>query len=385
MKIGMLVNELAVSGGYQKLVLRLTRELLQLGHEVMIYTLVADRGSCYPGEWPEVTVVSPDAPTPDTAGRLELGRMIAEDLDALIVHDEVSFSALLAYEGQARVVWMLNNELDWLKEGLSFRWLVGTVRAATRRRNLSALKRTLKDERDRCRARAVARKVDAYAVYDEHNAAEVQRHFGRNATVVYAGADVEDFEQIAARRHPQQTSQFSVLSVGVLFRHRRYEDVIDATARLSETVDIRLTIVGLHSFAPDYARFLHERVASLSQQERVQFCEYLAPDQLQQLYAEADAFVFVNDGLTWGISVFEAFAAGVPVVISQTVGAVDLIHDGEHGWVVPARAPTELATALMDIHDHPVRAKRLTEAAKTELLDLVRWPAYAVRIERLLS
>ncbi|HEX3807648.1 MAG TPA: glycosyltransferase family 4 protein [Gaiellaceae bacterium] len=385
MKVGMLVNELAVSGGYQKLVLRLTRELLELGHEVTLYAVVVDRDRCYPGEWPAVRVVTPEGHDTDTAARLELGRLIANDLDALIVHDEVSLSALSTFKGDARVFWMLNNELAWLRHGCTPRSLLGSGREALRCGGPRALAAAIGQERTRCVARGIARKLDGYGVYDRRNAADVKRHLGRDATLVYAGADIEAFESLSSRRHPERSTRFSVLSVGVVFPHRRYEDVIDAVAEMSKIADTELTIVGLQTLAPDYARVLRERVISLGQQEHVHFRDYVSRQELEQLYIDADAFAFVNEGLTWGIAVFEALAAGVPVIISDTVGAVDLVQSGKHGWVVPARDPAGLATALGEIYTNPERARRLTEAARRDLLDLVRWPAYAKRIERAIA
>ena len=48
MKIGMVVNNLEVSGGYQKLVLMLSFELRKMGHDVIIYTPVLNTKACYP-------------------------------------------------------------------------------------------------------------------------------------------------------------------------------------------------------------------------------------------------------------------------------------------------------------------------------------------------
>jgi len=48
MKIGMLVNNLDTTGGYQKLVLRLTSELTKLGNQVIIYTPSLNKETCYP-------------------------------------------------------------------------------------------------------------------------------------------------------------------------------------------------------------------------------------------------------------------------------------------------------------------------------------------------
>jgi glycosyltransferase involved in cell wall biosynthesis len=379
----MVVNNLAISGGYQKLVIRLSRELERAGDEVTIYSTEIDRERCYPGEWPEAAVVTPAPLLNGTAAWNALGLSIDPSLDALVVHDEPSFAALVAFRrhgGRTRVVWMLNNELGWLRRRMSPRALLQGARVAASQRAVRPLMAAARDERRRQLLRAEAQRASAFAVYDGHNAELVRRFFRREAEIVHAGADVERFEQIAP--HPRdERLPFHVLSVGVLFPHRRYQDLIGAVAQLD--FPARLTIVGLPTLSPDYSREIHALAEVVG--PHVEFVDYAPPRELDQLYAEADAFAFVNDGHTWGIAALEAIAASVPVVISDNIGASALIRDGVHGSVVPPCAPASLAHALTVIHDHPGYAARACARARAEVLPLVRWPAYAERMRRVIA
>jgi glycosyltransferase involved in cell wall biosynthesis len=381
-RVGMVVNNLALSGGYQKLVLRLSRELERAGDEVTIYSAKIDRERCYPGEWPGAAVVTPAASLAGSAALSALGLSIDPSLDALVIHDEPSFAALVAFRrngGRTRVVWMLNNELGWLRRPVSPRALARGARDAASQRSVRPLASAAREERRRRLLRAEARRATAFAVYDAHNADLVRQFLRRRAEIVHAGADVERFEQIG-RRPRDPRLPFHVLSVGVLFPHRRYEDVIGAVAQLD--FPARLTIVGLPTLSPDYARRIHALAEAAG--PNVELVDYAPASDLDRLYADADAFAFVNDGHTWGIAAFEAIAASVPVVISDNIGASDLIHDRAHGSVVPPCAPASLARALTGIHDQPDRAARACDRARAEVLPVVRWPAYAERMRRLI-
>ena len=373
MKIGMVVNNLAVSGGYQKLVLRLAHEFEKLGHPTTIFTLQVDREACYPNEIDSATIVAPpDEQRPESDGWRRLAQVMPSDLDALILHDEAGLAVLLHLSTRPRrTVWMLNNELDVLARTMSFR---DVLRRRTDRRTYRSWRRL----------RAAARRIDAFGVYDGKNASAVREHLGREPSLVYAGADVEHFEPIQGRRSPRlPTDPLHVVSVGVAFPHRRYEDLIDALTLVSAGVEVRLTIVGLHTFHPQYAASLRERVAEQELGDRVSFVEYLDAPALDDLYAGADVFAFVNDGLTWGIAVFEAVAAGLPLVVSTTAGAADLLVDGRHAWLVPPRAPSAVAAAFDAIAAEPNEARRRVAAANAEVLDLVRWSSFAARIAAL--
>ena len=55
------------------------------------------------------------------------------------------------------------------------------------------------------------------------------------------------------------------------------------------------------------------------------------------LYVAADVFALLSERETWGVVVNEAAACGLPLVLSDRVGAAhDLLRDGENGRLVPA-------------------------------------------------
>lgn len=396
LKIGMIVNNLAVSGGYQKLVLRLGAALGDRGHRVTTYTLAADRSRCYSGAWGSQRIVSPEggisteaaiSPTPGLWARL--APLVERDLDALILHNEQCLHALpacgLLNGRHPRIVWMLNNELGILSQDIGD--ILRRLRPSIARpyRLPHEIRIAGRELRERSTLRRAVAAVDAFAVYDRANGEAVHSVLDRDATVVYAGADVEQFERLFPPAGRDPGEPLNVLSVGVLFPHRRYEDLIEAVALLRPGVDARLTIVGLHRFVPDYARGLEELVVERGLTGQVSFQEYVDTEELHDLYRTADAFAFVNDGLTWGIAVFEAIAAGLPVVITDNIGAADLVQPGRHGWVVPARQPGAIADALREIHADPVGAAEIGSRAREQILDIVRWSAYAERIEGLLE
>jgi glycosyltransferase involved in cell wall biosynthesis len=63
----------------------------------------------------------------------------------------------------------------------------------------------------------------------------------------------------------------------------------------------------------------------------------LAADKVAEAYAAADVFVLLSTRETWGVVVNEAAASGLPLVLSDRVGAAyDLLRDGENGFLVGA-------------------------------------------------
>jgi glycosyltransferase involved in cell wall biosynthesis len=70
-------------------------------------------------------------------------------------------------------------------------------------------------------------------------------------------------------------------------------------------------------------------------------------DAVAQGYVDADVFSLLSRYETWGVVVNEAAASGLPLVLSDRVGAAyDLLRDGENGFLVPADDVDAAAEAI---------------------------------------
>jgi len=73
----------------------------------------------------------------------------------------------------------------------------------------------------------------------------------------------------------------------------------------------------------------------------------LAEEELAEEYAKADVFALLSLHETWGVVVNEASATGLPLILSERVGAAaDLLSDGENGFLVPPGDVEAAAAAL---------------------------------------
>lgn len=403
MKIAMLVNNLATSGGYQKLVLRLGQELKVLGHEITIYTPRLDTRVCYPEFIDQLSVCTLPQKVVEpvylferacTALRLrgkfkeifpwkEVASLVKKDTEYIIYHDEQSLLAVTYLASlRAKTAWMVNNQLsrDFLPTSRLFQ---EQIKKLLLRPSfiLQMIHLPFLMLRHR-RLLHAARNLDFIGVYDLYNKNDVQIKTGCLATIVYAGADTAQFSAVGVGR--EKHSPARILSVGVLYPYRRNEDLIEAMALLQDKL-VTLTIVGSSAFAPEYRKKLQSCIERHNLENRVEILERLPYQELLNLYKEADVFAFVNDGHTWGIAVFEAIAARLPVIITNNIGAVDLIktEEEEFGWVVPPQCPEKIADAITAILDNPAHAKTITERAYQKILPVVSWNAYARRMVNL--
>lgn len=151
-----------------------------------------------------------------------------------------------------------------------------------------------------------------------------------------------------------------LLFVGMNFQTKGLARLIDglARARRASEQDLRLLVVG---------RGDQDRFARLAAQAGLAGSVHFTgpqPAGIERFYAAADAFALVSEFETFGMVVLEAMAAGLPVLVSDRMGAADLVVPGEQGWVVPALADADsLGERIATILD-PATGRRMGEAGR---------------------
>ena len=149
--------------------------------------------------------------------------------------------------------------------------------------------------------------------------------------------------------------------------------LLQAFARLPEhnaegrTLQLRLLASG-----PQQAAY-QALSRTLGVQARVQFVGGVAAADMPAALQALDIFVAPSRRESFGVSVLEASACGLPVVASHVGGLPEVVDDGSTGLLVPPQDPRALAEALLLLaNDEPRR--RAMGAAGRRLVELrYRW------------
>ena len=92
---------------------------------------------------------------------------------------------------------------------------------------------------------------------------------------------------------------------------------------------------------------------------------YLGPQPQAEVFQwmkSCDAFVLPSRKEPWGLVVNEAMACGMPIIVSDAVGAgEDLVTDGVNGFVVPAEDPDRLRAAMVEMALDAARRRRMAQ------------------------
>jgi glycosyltransferase involved in cell wall biosynthesis len=101
-----------------------------------------------------------------------------------------------------------------------------------------------------------------------------------------------------------------------------------------------------------------------------------------EAYVAADVFALLSTYEPWGVVVNEAAACGLPLVLSEQVGAArDLLRDGENGFLVPVGDVDAAADALTRLSTDPGLRERMGAGSR----ELVRGFGYGPSVDNLLA
>ena len=96
-----------------------------------------------------------------------------------------------------------------------------------------------------------------------------------------------------------------------------------------------------------------------------EFTGVLRGHDLARAYANMDLFVFPSHTDTFGNVVLEAFASGVPAIVTPDGGPASIVRDGVTGRIVP---DGEFAAAVAGILAEPAKLAEMRSAARAHAL-----------------
>jgi len=161
--------------------------------------------------------------------------------------------------------------------------------------------------------------------------------------VVHNGVDTDAF-----RPGRRDWNGLRVVCAARLIRRKGIEYLLEAMGGLAGH-DVRLTVVG----TGNHEAALRARATDLGVADRVDFAGHVAHSDLAPVYQHSDVFVLpsLNEGMS--NTALEAMACGLPIVMTDTGGARELLEDGENGYVIRKRASGDIVEKLRRYLEEP--------------------------------
>jgi glycosyltransferase involved in cell wall biosynthesis len=224
----------------------------------------------------------------------------------------------------------------------------------------------------------------------------------------YNGVNVDDF-QPGPNPGFRAGDALPILFVGRVSPEKGIHTLIEAFARIASRVEnARLDIVGGRatlreefivgissdplvralkrfydgSTGAEYQQYLDGLVSKLGLTGNVRFVGHVPHRELPDRYRASAVVVNPSLSESFGISMVEGMASGLPVVGTKIGGMLETVLDGETGLLVEPERPDLLAEAVVSLLEDPVRAKQMGIEGRARAVERFSWRA---RSDRLLS
>lgn len=351
----------ATFGGVERAVEEIGAELVELGHEVVVY---CRRGYVDPSIREHRGMQLRHLSSPDVRGLEALMHSGCASVSSLgkgfdIVHFHAMgpglFTPIVQRCSRARVVQTIHGADDQRAK-----WSLPA-------RSLLRLGR-----------RFSATVPHATIVVASDLQAAYRREFGRETFYVPNGVHDpgDDVGTDLLPAHGVQPGRYA-LFVGRLVPEKRPEMLIRAFAQVPG--DVRLVFAGGSSHTDE---FVDELRALADRDQRVKLPGFVYGQDLQQLYAHAAAFVQPSDVEGMPLTLLEAASHRRPLIASDIPAHTDLIGETGPGRIVfPSGDEAALADALRTVFDNPDAMLRDARALGDRITDAYTWKRIALATE----
>ena len=206
--------------------------------------------------------------------------------------------------------------------------------------------------KERLRRRLVYSTMDGVFTVCAGVARELHRVFGapsRKLHVVYNPVVDETFEERLKYPacHPwlKDKSLPTFVAAGQLEDCKGHDIAIEAIRRLKSERDVRLIIYGEGPLSKQYETIIHDNHL----EDNISLPGYT--EHLPSEIHHSDGYISTSRIESFGITVVEALAAGVPVISTAVPsnGPVEILANGKVGRLIPLNDASALASAIKDV------------------------------------
>jgi len=188
----------------------------------------------------------------------------------------------------------------------------------------------------------------------------------RTIDIIYNGINIDVFKP-GAEKDP---NTFKIICASRLSRRKGFSYVIDAVNMLREKYpQIRLTIAGGEG---DAETELKQQVQDLKLGDVVTFSGYYVFEEIAPRYRQADVFVFPSNNEGMSNNMLEAMASGLPIVMTPTGGAEELVEDGKNGFLVEFKNSQDIANKIEKLITDPELVDRMGKRSR-EIAEKMSW------------
>lgn len=197
--------------------------------------------------------------------------------------------------------------------------------------------------------------------------------------VIYNGINIGHFRPGVFPKN----DNFTILCASRLSRRKGFNFAIDAFSRVHKNYpDAKMVIAGGEGNAEEE---LKRQAKEKKLEDSVTFTGFITPNtEFLKYYNSSHVFVLpsLNEGMS--NSMLEAMASGMPIIMTPTGGAEELIKEGVNGYIVRFKNSNDIAEKIEKLISNPELTKRMGEESR-RIAEQMSWRSVAEKYHELYS
>lgn len=231
------------------------------------------------------------------------------------------------------------------------------------------------------------RAIDKALVLDSYNENWCKKR-GIKTAVVRLGVDPKFYLPVKDFTDKAREKRVCLFGLGSLNQYRRYEDTISAVKYLRDWGYNASALIIASDMWDE--KIYREKVQKLIKEKNLENyvdmrLRGVSEEGLREAYRAADVFVFAmynpppRGGFGFSIGVFEAMAAGLPVVLCRATTSTEVLEDGKSALFVDPMNPRQIAEKIKSLADDSAFYENVARAGQKIVKEELTWDKYTER------
>lgn len=290
-------------------------------------------------------------------------RQLTKDADIINIHDN-GFEKYFPIFASKKIYWQINDLPYYFAVGNCKNLIVG----------FAWIKKIL--------LKILIHNVTDITVNVSKNRERVRKYLHRDAKVFYCGIEPilinRDINETLERF---QNKKIKLLTSGIFFDYRNYETQIQVVKKLlSMGYDVHLNIIGSTFSDFQYATKIENLIRENQLERNVTICGQVDEQKFKYLHSNSDVFLFINIDQSWGLAVFEAMSCGIPVIVSESVGATEILSDKVNSIFVNPIDTDEIVNQIVNLVSNKDLYIKLSDVSRNFYLEYTWDEVYSSKL-----
>lgn len=191
----------------------------------------------------------------------------------------------------------------------------------------------------------------------------IEQGIDKNKLVVIPyGCDTSKFYPLNLPKN----DKFRVIYVGSICARKGAHYLIEAFRKIKNN-NIELLLIG------KVEKELENHMKNIT--SNINHIEYIPNNELNKYYSSSDVFILPSLSDSFSLATVEAMSAGLPVIISENVGAKDFVNNGENGFIIPIRSVDSIKEKIIYLHENREICREMGKNAR-ETSKCITWKNY---------